>query len=79
MAFRIDSNEPQEIKIASEQETRRKLFGLAKGSGCEKDYMVILAKYDKLMRLAKDDKERADIAKLGVFEINRLLGLDQTV
>ena len=79
MAFKIGNSDPGEVKIAGEQETRRKLIGMARGAGCEKDLLLILDKYDRLMRVAKDDRERADIGKLGVVEVNKLLGLDQVL
>jgi hypothetical protein len=73
---RIDLSDPNNLnnKVLPEEETRRKLLLKARKEGFEKDLLLLFAKYDKLMRNAKDDKERKDIAKLGAFEVWKLVG-----
>lgn len=61
-------------KVLQEQETRRRLLTHARLIGCERDMLLLFAKYDKLMRNCTNDKERADIAKLGAVETYQLLG-----
>jgi len=61
-------------KVLQEQETRRRLLAHARIIGCERDMLLLFAKYDKLMRNCTNDKERADIAKLGAVDTYRLLG-----
>jgi len=74
--IKIDVTDPNNLsnKVLSEQETRTRLLRHAKMNGCEKDLLLIFAKIDKLMRNCTNDKERADIAKLGAVEVYRLLG-----
>jgi len=73
---RIDLTDPNNLsnKVLSEQETRKKLLLKARTEGYEKDLLLLFAKYEKLMKNAKDDKERKDIAKLGAFEVWKLVG-----
>lgn len=73
---RIDLSDPNNLsnKVLSEKETRQKLLLKARAEGYEKDLLLIFAKYEKLMKNAKDDKERKDIAKLGAFEVWKLVG-----
>lgn len=61
-------------KVLEERETRKKLLNHARMVGCERDMMLLFAKYDKLMRNCPNDKERADMAQLGCVEMYRLLG-----
>jgi hypothetical protein len=61
-------------KVLEERETRRRLLTHARLVGCERDMLLLFAKYDKLMRNCTNDKERSDIAKLGAVETYRLLG-----
>jgi hypothetical protein len=61
-------------KVLSEQETRKRLLTHARLIGCEKEMLLIFAKYDKLLRNCTNEKERNDIGKLGAVEIYRLLG-----
>jgi hypothetical protein len=60
-------------KPLSEQETRARLLGYARQGGFEKELLLLFAKYDKLLRLCPDEKEREDIKKLGVAEFYQLL------
>ena len=61
-------------KVVNEQDSRRKWLNRARAEGYEKDMLLLFAKYDRLLRLATDPKERADIAKLGVLEVYKLMG-----
>lgn len=60
--------------VLSEKETRRRLLMHARRVGCEKEMMIIFAKYDRLLKNCTNEKERDDIGKLGAVEIYRLLG-----
>lgn len=73
---RIDLTDPNNLsdKILGEKETRKKLLLKARFEGFEKDLLLLFAKYDKLMKNAKSDLERKDIAKLGAFEVWKLMG-----
>lgn len=61
-------------KILEERETRKRLLTQARQNGCERDMLLLFAKYDKLIRTCGNEKERADIAALGCVEMYRLLG-----
>jgi len=76
MSYKIDASDPNNLsdKVLSERETRRRLLTHARMVGCEKDMLLIFAKYDKLMRNCTNEKERADISQLGAVEVYRLLG-----
>lgn len=73
---RIDLTDPNNLsdKVLDEKTSRRKWLARARAEGYEKDMLLLFAKYDRLMRLATSDKERADIAKLGVLEVWKLMG-----
>lgn len=72
----IDASDPNNLsnKILTEQETRKRLLRHARLVGCERDMLLLFAKYDGLMRNCTNQKERQDIAKLGAVEMYRLLG-----
>ncbi len=61
-------------RVVDETTSRRKWLARARQEGYEKDMLLLFAKYDRLIRLATSDKERADIAKLGVLEVYKLMG-----
>ena len=73
---KVDANNANNLsnKVLEEQETRRRLLTHARMVGCEREMLLLFAKYDKLMRNCTDEKERADIAKLGAVETYQLLG-----
>ena len=73
---RIDLTDPDNLsdKVLDEQTSRGKWLARARAEGYEKDMLLLFAKYDRLMRLATDPKERADIAKMGVLEVYKLMG-----
>lgn len=74
MAIKIgnDLSQIENLKVLDERQTRKKLFDRAKSLGIEKDLTIIFNKYDNLMRNCPDEKERADIGKLGAFEVYNL-------
>lgn len=73
---KVDANDPSNLsdKILEERETRQRLLTHARLVGCERDMLLLFAKYDKLMRNCNNEQERQDIAKLGAVEVYRLLG-----
>lgn len=72
---KIDATNPDNLSnvVMDERETRRRLLNQARRQGCEKEMLIILAKYDGLMRNCTNEKERQDIGKLGAFEVYALL------
>lgn len=79
MAFpdvKIDATDEGNLsnKVLAERETRRRLLTHARLVGCEKDMMLLFAKYDKLMRNCTNDQERFDMSKLACVEVYKLLG-----
>lgn len=76
MSYKIDATNAENLssKVVQEKETRRRLLTHARQVGCEKDMLLLFAKYDKLLRNCTNDKERADISKLGAVEVYQLLG-----
>lgn len=73
---KIDASDPNNLsdQVLGEHETRRRLLTHARLVGCERDMLLLLAKYDKLLRNCTSASERADISKLGAVEVYRLLG-----
>jgi len=73
---KIDLTNPANLsnKVLDENETRKRLLRHARLVGCEMEMRLLLEKYDKLLRNCTNEKERADIAKLGCYEMYRLLG-----
>jgi hypothetical protein len=73
---KIDLTDPNNVssKVLKEQETRRRLLTHARQIGCERDMLLLFAKYDKLLRNCSNQQERDDIAKLGAVETYQLLG-----
>lgn len=76
MTDKIDLTDSNNLsnKVLDEQASRRKWLQRARAEGYEKEMLMLFSKYDKLMRIATNDKERADIAKMGVFEVYSLMG-----
>ena len=73
---KIDATRPENLsdKVLEERETRKRLLTHARLVGCERDMLLLFAKYDKLMRNCTSENERRDMAKLGAVEVYRLLG-----
>jgi hypothetical protein len=76
MSYKIDASDPTNLsaKILPERESRRRVLNLAREMGCEKDMLLLFAKYDRMMKACTDDKERSDIGKLANVEVYKLLG-----
>jgi hypothetical protein len=73
---KIDANKAENLssKVLNERETRRRILTHARLVGMEKDMLLLFAKFDKLMRNCTNEQERVDIAKMGAYEVYRLLG-----
>lgn len=73
---KIDATNPNNLsnKVVDERETRKRFLATAREMGCEREMLMILAKYDNLLRNCTSQKERLDIGKLGALEVYRLLG-----
>jgi hypothetical protein len=76
MSYKINAADPNNLsnKVLPEQATRKNMLAHARRVGCEKEMLILFEKYDKLLRNCTNAQERADIAKLGVYEVYRLLG-----
>jgi hypothetical protein len=76
MSYKIDLTDPKNLsnKVLPEQETRTRMLNYAKRRGCEKEMKILFDKFDKLLRNCTNAQERSDIAKLGAYEVYRLLG-----
>jgi hypothetical protein len=73
---KIDASDPNNLsnKVLQERETRSRLLTHARQLGCEREMLLLFAKYDKLLRNCTNEKERSDMAKLGAVDMYRLLG-----
>jgi hypothetical protein len=60
------------LKVLDEKDTRKKLMNYARQRGFEQDLIILLNKYDILMRNCTNEKERKDIGKLGSYEVFNL-------
>lgn len=74
--IKIDATNTDNLskKILDERETRRRLLTHARMVGCEKDMLLLFNKFDNLLKNCTNDKERADIGKLGSLSVYKLLG-----
>jgi hypothetical protein len=74
--IKVDATDPNNIssKVVNEKDTRKRFLATAREMGCERQMLMILTKYDTLLRNCTNAKEREDISKLGVLEVYRLLG-----
>ena len=74
--LKIDATDPNNLsnKVLDERETRKRLLNHARLVGCEKDMLLLFAKWDKLFRTCTNEKERKDIGKLAAVDVYRLLG-----
>lgn len=73
---KIDATNPDNLskKVLPEVESRRRILSHARQVGMEKDMLILFAKYDKLLRNCTNERERADIGKMGAYEVYRILG-----
>jgi hypothetical protein len=79
--FKIDASDPNNIskKVLDERETRKKFLTSARRLGCEREMLMLFAKYDNLLRNCTNADERKGISQLGAYEVGRLLGFDELV
>lgn len=73
---KLDATKEENLsnKVLPEAESRRRILTHARMVGCEKDMLLLFAKYDKLMRNCTNEKERQDISELANVEVYKLLG-----
>lgn len=73
---KIDAQDPNNLsdKVLDEKETRKRILNHAKLVGCEREMLILFAKYDKLLKNCSNQEERKDIGKLGATEVYFLLG-----
>ena len=73
---KIDATNPDNLsdRVLEERETRKRFLTHARERGCEREMLILFAKYDGLMRNCTNQKEREDMRKLGALEVYRLLG-----
>lgn len=64
-----------ELKVKTEQQTRKDMLWLAKHQGCETELRQIFERYDRLMRDNPDPVARKQIAVMGSVEVHRLLNV----
>ena len=73
---KIDATNPDNLsnRVLQERETRKRFLMHARERDCEREMLILFAKYDGLMRKCTNQKEREDISKLACLSIYRLLG-----
>lgn len=59
-------------KILNEQETRQKMFQLAKSLGCTIELKRIFERYDPLLKRTNDETEKKQIAIMANAELHKL-------
>ena len=74
----IDGTNPDNFtgRVLDEKQTRANILNWAKVMGDNylyKDIVLLFEKYDKLIRLCKNDKEVKDMREMGVLELYRLM------
>ena len=79
--LKIDASNPDNIskKVATEKETRGAMLKHARRLGCEREMLILFAKYDNLLRNCTSEEERKGISQLGAYEVGKLLGYDEFV
>lgn len=63
-------------KPINEKQSRARLLGFARLSGCEADLLKIFNRYDDLMKGCKTDEEKKAVATLGCLEVHNFFGGD---
>lgn len=79
--FKIDASDPANIskRVLDERDTRKRFLTRARSIGCEKEMLLLFAKYDNLLRNCTNAEERKGISQLGAYEVGKLLGFDELV
>lgn len=74
--FLFDSTRPEDLsaKITDEAKTRKHFLTVARWAGRERDMLLLLAKFDKLLRGTDNLDKIKDIQKVGAIEVYKLLG-----
>lgn len=72
----IDTENPDDLsnKVTDERQTRAKFLTVARWAGREKDMLLVLSKFDKLLRNCDNEDKKKDISKVGAIEVYKLLG-----
>jgi hypothetical protein len=71
-------------RVLCEDDYRKKLLIVARSIGCEREWLQMLDKYDRLLRNARNESEVRAIQAIGIRELSDLLdngyvGLDGSV
>lgn len=76
MSLKIDATDPNNLsnKVLDERTSRMRMYSDAVRMGCGEEMKALFKKYDGLLSRCTNDKERSDIAHLGIMEIYMLLG-----
>lgn len=79
--IKIDASDPNNIskKVLDEKDTRKRFLTRARNLGCEKEMLMLFAKYDSLLRNCTNSEERKGISQLGAYEVGKLLEFDELV
>lgn len=79
--LKIDASNPENLskKVLSEKETRGAMLKHARRLGCEREMLLLFAKYDNLLRNCTNEEERKSISQLGAYEVGRLLNYEEFV
>ncbi len=79
--LKIDASKPENLskKVLTERETRGAMLKHARRLGCEREMLLLFAKYDNLLRNCTNEDERKSISQLGAYEVGRLLGYEEFV
>lgn len=74
--LKIDATDEANLskRVLDERETRRRLLTHSRMVGCEKEMLILFAKYDKIARNCTNDRERHDMAKMMCYDVWKLLG-----
>lgn len=62
------------MKVKSEKEMRRDILATAKRLGCDHEAKKIFDRYDSLIKKCTNEKEKKDMAVMGIAELHRLFG-----
>jgi hypothetical protein len=57
-------------KALNEEQSRERLIGWAQQHGCENDLLKIFARYDDLLKGARNAEERQAIANFGLVDLH---------
>jgi hypothetical protein len=72
--FKIGEEQKISDKVLDERTTRKKILNHAKMLGCEQEIKQAFVSIDNQLKKCTNEKERKDIAALGIFSIYSILG-----